>query len=148
MMSFRVPMTANSLNSSINKLGPYFQVLRHLKPGPSGTRSPSPPLAVRLYIYRRGFTFDFNVPLSSYKINQKVDCVSSGRQTSLQNNTHLFQLLFCLEVMLLQTDSFPVDLGCLDALGGHGGISETNKDGVMGAASAIQTNKTLLVGAL
>lgn len=47
--------------------------------------------------------------------------------------------------MLLQADPEPVDLGCLKALCGHSGITEADKNGVVGPTSAIQTNKVLLV---
>lgn len=63
----------------------------------------------------------------------------------LQQHTYLFQLFFSLLVMLFQADSCPVDLGCLEALGGHSGITEAYKNGIVGPSSAIQTNNILLV---
>lgn len=54
-------------------------------------------------------------------------------------------MFFDLLVMLLQADPYPVDPGCLEALGGHSGIAEADKNGVVGPTSAIQTNKVLLV---
>lgn len=69
----------------------------------------------------------------------------SNQQPLLQQQTYFSQLLFSLPVTLLHGDSCPVGLGCLQALGGHSGLSEADKNGVVGPSSSIQTNKVPVV---
>jgi len=66
----------------------------------------------------------------------------------LQLHKYLFQLLFSLPVILLLTVSTPVNLGCLEALSGHSGVIKTDKYGVVGPTSTIQTNEVLADGHL
>lgn len=66
----------------------------------------------------------------------------------ISKETYRFQLFFCLFVTLLQANPRPVDLGRLEALYGHSGFIEADKNGVVGPAGAIQTNKILVKGHL
>lgn len=69
---------------------------------------------------------------------------SATLMTLVHTHTHLSQMFRSLLVFLLHAHSFPVDRGCLEALGGHDGIRVADKNGVVGSASSIQPNKVVV----